>query len=302
MKEDYVQQVKLLLNILPTVMKDSRLALKGGTAINFFYANAPRLSVDIDLCYLPIEERDISFKNIHDILKEMKNALEKLKFEVTSSHPIDTQKEVRLFVKDSYVQVKVEPNFILRGSVFSPEIKASSTDISNIFHQRVEVKCLSFPDVFGGKIHAALDRQHPRDLFDIKILFENEGITEDIRKAFLVYLISSPRPIHEIIMPNLKDISTKVVQECQEMTNIQFTIEELKNVREVLITTIKKTLTIEEKKFLVSFKKLKPDWNLLGLKDIQNLPGVKWKILNLEKMSPRKRNAQCKLLEEKLFQ
>ena len=302
MRENYIYQVELLLDVLPIVMKDDRLALKGGTAINFFYANVPRLSVDIDLCYLPIEERKVSFQNIHEILKEMKLVLEKRDLIVKSSYPLDAQSEVRLFVSNNHAQIKVEPNFILRGSVFSPEIKATSTYISDTFHQKIEVKCLSFADLFAGKMIAALSRQHPRDLFDIKILFENEGITEKIRKAFIVYLISSPRPIHEVLEPNLKDISADAMQEFQGMINVKFTIEDFKSARELLITTIKETLTIEEKNFLVGFKKLEPDWSLLGFEHIHTLPGVRWKILNLKKMSPRKRNAQCKLLEEKLFQ
>lgn len=301
MRENYIHQVELLLDVLPVVMKDNRLALKGGTAINFFYTNVSRLSVDIDLCYLPVEERKISFKNIHEILKEMKLSLEKRGLIVRSSHSLNAQNEVRLFVSNNHAQIKVEPNFVLRGSVFSPEIKTTSKYISDTFHQKIEVKCLSYADVFGGKIHAALSRQHPRDLFDIKCLLESAGITEEIRKAFLVYLISSPRPIHEVIMPNLKDISSNEIQEFQGMTNVEFTIEDLKHVRTLLITAIKETLTIEEKKFLVGFKRLEPDWSLLGIEHIQTLPGVRWKILNLKKMSSRKRNVQYKLLEEKLF-
>ena len=215
-------------------MKDRRLALKGGTAINFFYRDAPRLSIDIDLCYLPIEDRKTSFKNIHGILKEIKLSLEKLNFKVKPSYPLDTQNEVRLFVKNNSAEIKIEPNFILRGSVFSPEIKTTSKYIMDTFHKKVEVKCLNFSDLFAGKIIAALSRQHPRDLFDIKYFLDKEGITEKTRKAFLAYLISSPRPIHEILIPNLKDISKTTIQEFQGMVNSEVTFEDLKNTREPL--------------------------------------------------------------------
>ena len=301
MKENYIHQVELLLDVLPIVMKDSRLALKGGTAINFFYRDAPRLSVDIDLCYLPIEERKTSFQNIHGILKEIKLSLEKLNFKVKPSYPFEAQNEVRLFVRNNLAEIKVEPNFILRGSVFSPEIKTTSKYIVDTFHKQAEVKCLSFSDLFAGKMIAALSRQHPRDLFDIKYFLGKEGITEEVRKAFLVYLISSPRPIHEVLIPNLKDISETTIQEFQGMVNTEVTPEELKSTRELLINIIKEDLTDEEKHFLIGFKKLAPDWSLLGLEQAKTLPGVQWKILNLKKMSPQKRNLQCKLLEEKLF-
>ena len=301
MRENYIHQVELLLDVLPVVMKDNRLALKGGTAINFFYRDAPRLSIDIDLCYLPIEDRKTSFQNIHGILKEIKLSLEKRNCKVKPSHPLKAQNEVRLFVRNNLAKIKVEPNFILRGSVFSPEIKTTSKYIKDTFHKQVEAQCLSFSDLFAGKIIAALSRQHPRDLFDIKYLLEKEGITEEVRKAFIVYLISSPRPIHEVLIPNLKDISETTIREFQGMVNAEVTSEELKSTRELLIKAIKDTLTNQEKQFLIGFKNLAPDWSLLGLEQAENLPGVQWKILNLKKMSPQKRNLQCKLLEEKLF-
>ncbi len=301
MRENYIHQVELLLDVLPIVMKDSRLALKGGTAINFFYRDTPRLSVDIDLCYLPIEERKTSFQNIHGILKEIKLTLEKLNLKVKPSHPLEAQNEARLFVTNNLAEIKVEPSFILRGSVFNPEIKSVSKNIMNTFHKKAEVKCLNFADLFAGKIIAALSRQHPRDLFDIKYLLEKEGMTDKVRKAFLVYLISSPRPIHEIIRPNLKDITETTMYEFQGMVNTKITPEDLKNTRELLINTIKKTLTVEEKHFLIGFKKLVPDWSLLGFEQAKTLPSVQWKILNLKKMSSKKRQLQCKLLEDKLF-
>lgn len=56
-------------------------------------------------------------------------------------------------------------------------------------------------DIYAGKLCAALGRQHPRDLFDMKILFEHEGIIKELMSVFLVYLISGNRPIAEILEP-----------------------------------------------------------------------------------------------------
>ena len=85
------------------------------------------------------------------------------------------------------------------------------------------------------------------------------------------------------------------------MVNTEATPKDLKSTRAVLINTIKNSLTDNEKHFLIGFKKLSPDWSLLGLEQVKNLPSVQWKILNLKKMSDRKRQLQCKLLAEKLF-
>ena len=72
-REDYVDQVNLLVRILPYVANEKIFALKGGTAINLFYRDLPRLSVDIDLTYLPIKDRDESLAEISDALERIAN-------------------------------------------------------------------------------------------------------------------------------------------------------------------------------------------------------------------------------------
>lgn len=64
----YEKQVHLLLSVLPLVAKEKCFALHGGTAINLFHHNMPRLSVDIDLTYLPVEDRDTSIAHINKSL------------------------------------------------------------------------------------------------------------------------------------------------------------------------------------------------------------------------------------------
>ena len=301
MKEGYLYQVDLLLDILPHVMKDRRFALKGGTAINLFYREMPRLSVDIDLCYLPIENRSTSFKNIHNMLTTIKGTLERIGFKVDSSKPLNGKSETKIFVADNQAMIKIEPNFTLRGSVFAPQVMTTTNVVSREFGKEIDVNCLSFADIFGGKICAALDRQHPRDFFDIKYFLENGGFSEDIRKAFIVYLISHHRPLNEVLNPNLKDMSYMFKNEFQGMTAVEVTLHELNQVRSELISAIKKNLAHEEKDFLLSFKDIAPRWDLLGLKNIEYLPAVKWKLLNLGKMDEAKLKVQRRLLEEVLF-
>lgn len=147
------------------------------------------------------------------------------------------------------------------------------------------MQTLSFADLYGSKICAALDRQHPRDLFDVHFLLKNEGITEKIRKAFIVYLISHPRPIVELLNPNQQNISDVYHQEFKGMVFEQVSLSDLTQTQNFLIKNMKNILAKDEKEFLISFKSLDPQWHLVGLKDIQQLPAVKWKLLNLEKMS-----------------
>lgn len=77
MEEIYRKQVELLIRCLPEVQKQNCFALKGGTAINLFIRDMPRLSVDIDLVYIPIEPRAETLTNIEDALNKMANDIEK---------------------------------------------------------------------------------------------------------------------------------------------------------------------------------------------------------------------------------
>ena len=205
--------------------------------------------------------------------------------------------EVKIFISNKNATIKVEPNFVLRGAVFKPLSMTTKDIINREFGREVEVKVLNFADIFGGKICAALDRQHPRDIFDIKYLLNNEGLTDNVRKAFVVYLISHPRPVHEILNPKLQDISSIFTNEFDGMANVEVKLSELEKVRSNLITDIRSGLTKKERDFLVSFKSMRPQWELLGIKGIENLPAVKWKLYNLEKMDKEKREKQLQLLK-----
>lgn len=164
-KKRYKKTVELLLEILPYSLKDERVALKGGTAINLFHRNFPRLSVDIDLCYLPLEDRETTFKNLHGILRELKDSLEKrLGLKVRASHSLDGEKEAKLIATKDDIDIKVEPNFVLRSSLFSAVDIELASDAVKEFEKSLTARCLNLADTYGGKICAALDRQHPRDL------------------------------------------------------------------------------------------------------------------------------------------
>lgn len=73
----YKTQVDLLLQTIPFIAKEEIFALKGGTAINLFVRDMPRLSVDIDLTYIPFDDRETALKNISDGLERIKSDLEK---------------------------------------------------------------------------------------------------------------------------------------------------------------------------------------------------------------------------------
>ena len=73
-REQYMRQVELLVRTLPFIARQDVFALKGGTAINLFYRDMPRLSVDIDLTYLPIEDRDATLAGIDEALDRIRTS------------------------------------------------------------------------------------------------------------------------------------------------------------------------------------------------------------------------------------
>jgi len=298
----YKKQTELLLQMLPLVMRENVFALKGGTAINFFWRDYPRLSVDIDLTYVPIKDRNASLQEINDGMLKIEVGILKLKPNARIQRKFDpvTKSVVSLVIRDNDVTVKVEVNYNLRGAVFGTIKKKLCKKAEDEFGLSLSVNTLSFEDIYGGKIVAALDRQHPRDLFDVRVLLDNEGLTDNIRKAFIVYLISHNRSLIEILDPGLQDIKDIFESDFVGMTTEQIELTDLLNARTELITTIKKTLSENEIKFLISWKNKKPDWQLLGIDGIENLPGVKRRLMNLEGMEEKKREEAVKKLEKYL--
>jgi len=295
----YYQQANLVLDILPLFASEKRFALKGGTAINFFIRDLPRLSVDIDLTWLPVEDRETTLKNIDQALKDLSGQIEQKipTVRITSRIPRGTNLASGLIIRTENAGIKIEPNLIARGSVYPAEKKILVKKVQDVFEKAVQVQTLSFADIYAGKICAALDRQHPRDLFDIKLLLENEGFSDELRQAFIVYLISHNRPMLELLHPNLIDIKDVFELEFRGMTFEPIEFDELLRARENLIEIINESLPASEKKFLVSLKAGEPDWNLFGPDHIQNLPAVQWKLHNIRKMDKKKhKEALSKLI------
>jgi len=100
---------------------------------------------------------------------------------------------IRATVETPEATIKIEPNTIFRGCVYPTLNRDLVGTAQQRFGLYVRVRTLSTADLYGGKLCAALDRQHPRDLFDVNVLMETDGITPEIRRAFVVYLAGHNR-------------------------------------------------------------------------------------------------------------
>ena len=297
-------QVELLLQTIPYVAKEEIFALKGGTAINLFIRSLPRLSVDIDLTYIPINDRETALSEISEGLGRIKADLEKSIPGISVTAVSREGEDAKINCQLQKAQIKIEVNTTTRGTISDPDLLKVDKKVQESFGRFAAIKVVSMAEIFGGKICAALDRQHPRDLFDVKLLLENEGLTEDIKYGFLVALISHMRPINELLNPTFIDQRNAFETQFSGMSDIPFSYEEFEKTREELISQIISKLTLEDKRFLVSFKEADPIWEFFSVENASELPAVRWKLQNIERLkreNPQKHSDLVDTLEKVLL-
>ena len=294
MTREYLATARLLIQVAPLVFVDDQFGLKGGTAINLFLRDMPRLSVDLDLVFTDhTVGRQDALARINAAIREAAERLRARGLEVyvpeTGAHG-----ETKLMVRRGASEVKVEINTVMRGTVH-PVRRANLTPVArDTLLAELEIPVLSAEDVYGGKLVAALDRQHPRDLFDVMELFAHEGITPGIRRAFIVYLASHNRPVHEVLFPELRDIQMDYERNFVGMTSQPIELAALLETRARMIRELHAGLDADERRFLLSLVKAEPEWKLLGIPHMSELPAVRWKLQNLARLQ-RERAEQFEL-------
>jgi predicted nucleotidyltransferase component of viral defense system len=297
MEKGYKRQAALLLAVLPEVAKETCFALHGGTAINLFIRDMPRLSVDIDLTYLPIEDRPSSLTHIAEALERIKKNIEAVIPNVRIQHRVDAAK---LQVSTPDANIKIEVNLVNRGALSAPIKMQLIARAQNEFDAFAAINVVPLGQLYGGKICAALDRQHPRDLFDIKYLLANEGVTPEVKQGFLLCLIASDRPMNEVIRPNLQDQRSALANQFEGMSGEVFSYAEYEATRSKLIEAIPASLTDEDRIFLLSVKNLTPNWSI---HDFERFPAIQWKLKNLRRLketNPQKHLEHYEALKQKL--
>lgn len=285
-RKAYADQVQLLVELLPLVGSEADFALKGGTAINLFHRDLPRLSVDIDLTFLPVRDRATSLAAINAALERI--AAQAGRMPSVQAHRIagGGGEPTRLQLRRGGVAVKIETSPVLRGVVFDPEQRAVTPAVEDEFGF-AEVPVVAFADLYAGKLVAALDRQHPRDLFDVLLLYENEGLTDDLFRAFLVYLASAGRPTHELLDPNPRPLARTFEREFAGMTRRPVALSDLERVRTRLVADLRAQLSGPAATFLASLADLVPDFDAIGVPHAAELPAIRWKLANLARLAER---------------
>jgi hypothetical protein len=277
--------------------------LKGGTAINLFVRDMPRMSVDIDLTYLPFDARDVALAAISEGLHRIKARVDRAIPSIsTRVVPQGGDQEAKLTCQFQQAIVKVEVNTVMRGHLWPTRRMVAAQSAQDEFGHFAEIEVVSHAELFGGKICAALDRQHPRDLFDVQELLDLDGLTDDLRLGFVASLLCHTRPMHELLRPQFQDRRAMFNNQFAGMTLKPYSYEEFEATRERLVREIHLLLTDDDRELLLSLKRGEPDWNLFPVPGLQKLPAVQWKFANIQQLAKNvsKHADQLKALEDAL--
>ncbi|MBR1808196.1 MAG: nucleotidyl transferase AbiEii/AbiGii toxin family protein [Paludibacteraceae bacterium] len=296
--DEYREQVALLLRIMPHIYDIEQFAVHGGTAINLFVKNMPRYSVDIDLTYLPLADRTTSLNDINRLLAKLRQTLLQRIPGMRIIHKPDVWK---LLCTLNTAMVKIEVNGTKRGVLEEVEIHPLCPAAEEDFKTSCDARIVSFSQLYGGKLSAALSRQHPRDLFDFKHM---NCPFDAVRDGLLLALAGSDKPIVESLLPNPIDQHDALEKQFFGMSEETFSYDEYEQVRKELQQYILDGLTNEDRNFLISFEQGEPDWTLCHAGDLSRFPSVQWKLLNLTKLkkqNPTKLYAEVEKLKQVLL-
>lgn len=295
MDRTYVDTVRLMLEVAPDVFASGRFAMKGGTALNFFVQDLPRLSVDIDVVFTAHQTpREAALAEISAELAAIQKRLNArgLKTEITSTKTGD---ETKILVRRARVEVKIEVNYVFRGTLLPTEVRPLAKSASEIFTTALSVPTLAVPELYGSKLVAALDRQHPRDLFDVHGMFQRFGLTPEIVECFVSYLAGHNRPVHEVLNSRDIDLSGPFAEEFAGMEREPVALAALEDARKRLRRELRTSLTGDQKHFLLGLVAGDPPWEAMRCKHLAELPAIQWKLQNLarlKKANPAKFAAQ----------
>lgn len=284
MNPDYIDTVRLLLGIAPAIFASGRFAMKGGTALNLFVQDMPRLSVDIDLVFVDHHpDRQAALQLIGQELATVKASLTRQGLRAHLPANADGD-DVKLVVGSDAAQVKVEVNYVFRGTVLPVETRTLVGSAQDLFTTDLTVPVLATAELYGSKLVAAMDRQHPRDLFDVMHMLDHFGWQSQFVDCFVAYLAGHNRPVHEVLFPKAKALEPAFTNEFAGMTREEVSLDTLSQVQTRLLHELPRQLSAEHREFLLTLVQGAPAWERMPMPHLCELPALKWKLMNLAKL------------------
>ncbi|MDI1249241.1 MAG: nucleotidyl transferase AbiEii/AbiGii toxin family protein [Lacunisphaera sp.] len=283
MDKTYIDTVRLLLEIAPEVFRADSFAMKGGTALNLFVQDMPRLSVDIDVVYVKHRvAREEALAEIGRELGALRQRLRERGIEVEEIKAVGD--ETKLFARRGRQEVKIEVNHVFRGTLLPTEARDLVPTARDLFTTALTVPTLAVAEIYGSKLVAAMDRQHPRDFFDVHGMYQQIGLRPDIVECFVGYLAGHNRPVHEVLFSRDMELTHAYENEFEGMAREPIALADLVAVRARLRRDLRTTLTDAHRRFLLGLVAGEPAWDLMGCRHLAELPAVQWKLRNLLKL------------------
>lgn len=191
-RPDMLEKVGLLLQLLDAIRNHpflkNKLVLKGGTALNLFIFDVPRLSIDIDLNYVGAADRETMLAERPKIEEALQAVFSREGFTVRRVPAEHAGGKWQLRYASAGGQggnLEVDVNFMFRIPLW-PVQTMDSRPVG--IWQAVGIQVVDMHELAAGKLSALLSRQQARDLFDCSNLFHLEGLDrERLRLAFIVY-------------------------------------------------------------------------------------------------------------------
>ena len=191
-----------------------RIVLKGGTAINLFYLDLVRLSVDIDLNYIAQVDREKMLTERPDVVRAVDQIATGLGYRVQNGVDNHALREWHLGHANhsgGQDRIQVEINFLMRTCALSPQ----ALPAANVGDpQPCEFLVLATEELFAGKLKAMIDRRHPRDLYDL-FRFAKSGLPHDseiLRKLAVLFSSTMDRDFRTYKIDRVSEVDAKQVE------------------------------------------------------------------------------------------
>ena len=250
MKQAYLDVVRLLVRVAPVVFSVPGFALKGGSAINLFIRDLPRLSVDLDLVFTDhTVDRDQALATISSGVHTIAERAQAMGLQ-THVPLRQNRDEAKLLIRQGRIEVKIEINQVLRGTLLPVGTVRMTPAARDQLKADLRLPVLAMEELYAGKLVAALDRNHPRDWFDILLLLRNEGLTPSIRRCFVAYLAAHNRPPHEILFGVEKPLAESFEREFSGMTALTVSAADLEQAQARVRYELPRLLDVDERRFL----------------------------------------------------
>jgi hypothetical protein len=104
--------------------------------------------------------------------------------------------------------------------------------------------------------------------------------------------------MNKLLSPNQLDIMSLYEEQFSGMTQEEVPLNELQQLQEVLPRMLAQSLDGDERGFLLSMKRGEPEWDRLGIENLDRFPALQWKLINIKRMTSAKKEAEFKRLQE----